>query len=134
MSAEKLKIARNDDTTEMIKIKTHGAKQTLGVHTDITFEVNETKNDTKKSDGRKAEGEDAEDEEVIIYKGTGDDRNNFNRRHDPSMFRPNLYEINDETVSIGGADSGTWVRFLPSSNGWTTERYTPNGFRQKSNI
>lgn len=108
---------------ETVKIKTQGTggKQTVGVHTDITFDVSD-KNDTKPSDGRKAEEED-DDEEVPVFKGTesAGGRADTNRRYNPKSFRPNLYGINDEADNFGNGDTGTWVKFLPSYNGWTTE-------------
>lgn len=116
---------------ETVKIKTQGtgSKQTVGVHTDITFDVSD-KNDTKPSDGRKAEEED-DDEEVPVFKGTesAGGRTDTNRRYNPKSFRPNpnLYGVNDEADNFGNGDTGTWVRFLPSYNGWTTEpNYKPN--------
>ena len=119
-----------EDKTETIRIQTEGAKQTVGIHTDITFELNDKKNDTKKTDGKNAEsGEDTEDE-VPVYRGShteGANRNKFNRRYDPNdyyMNQANFHGTNDDD-SIKYADAGTWVRFLPMANGgWTTERYS----------
>lgn len=118
-----------DDKTETIRIQTDGAKQTVGIHTDITFEID--KNSTKSTDGRKAESdEDNDDTEVPIYRGshTEGDRNNIGRRRDPNDYymhhnQPNNFHgVNDEDRY---GDAGTWVRFLPMANGaWTTERYS----------
>lgn len=119
-----------EDKTETIRIQTEGAKQTVGIHTDITFELDDKKNDTKKMDGKNAEsGEDTEDE-VPVYRGShteGANRNKFNRRYDPNdyyMNQANFHGTNDDD-NIKYADAGTWVRFLPMANGgWTTERYS----------
>lgn len=121
-----------EDKTETIRIQTEGAKQTVGIHTDITFEIddkNKSKNATK-SDGKNAEsGEDDDDTEVPVYRGTHTEgeRNNFNRRRDPNdyyMNQGNFHGTNDDE-GIKYADAGTWVRFLPMGNGaWTTERYS----------
>lgn len=121
-----------DEKTETIRIQTEGAKQTVGIHTDITFELddNNKKNDTRKTDGKNAEsGED--DSEVPIYRGTHTqgDRNHFNRRYDPNYYMNQEHvhgqTNNDDNYKYADADDGTWVRFLPMSNGgWTTERYS----------
>lgn len=118
-----------EDKTETIRIQTmDGAKQTVGIHTDITFEIDDKKNDSKPTDGKNAESSETEDE-VPIYKGThtDNDRNDYNRRYDPHehhMNHPSFHGVNDEE-GIRYADAGTWIRFLPSSNGgWTTERYS----------
>lgn len=120
-----------DDKTETIRIQTDGAKQTVGIHTDITFEIDK-KNHTKSADGKNAESvEDDDDTEVPIYRGTHTegDRNDMNRPRDPNdyyMNRANFHGVNDEEgMRYGGAGAGTWVRFLPMANGgWTTERYS----------
>lgn len=119
-----------DEKTETIRIQTDGAKQTVGIHTDITFEIDDKKkNATKSTDGKNAESSEDDDTEVPVYRGTHTEgeRNNFNRRRDPNdyyMNQANFHGTNDED-SIKYADAGTWVRFLPMSNGaWTTERYS----------
>lgn len=118
-----------EDKTETIRIQTEGAKQTVGIHTDITFELDDKKNDTKSTDGKNAESSEDDDTEVPVYRGsnTQSDRNNFNRRHDPNdyyMNQANYHGTNDED-NIRYGDAGTWVRFLPMANGgWTTERYS----------
>lgn len=113
---------------KMIRVHTDGAKQTLGVHTDITFEINDSKNKSKKMDGKNAESDEDDDVEVPIYRGTHteNDSNNFNRRYDSNnhrhhMNRPSFHGVNDEEHH----DTDTWIRFLPSASGqWTTERYS----------
>lgn len=118
-----------DDKTETIRIQTEGAKQTVGIHTDITFEIDGKKNSTKPTDGKNAESEEDDDTEVPVYRGshTDNDRNNYNRRRGPDDYYTNnaqFHGTNDED-SIKYADAGTWVRFLPMANGgWTTERYS----------
>lgn len=111
-----------EENKETIRISTmDGAKQTVGIHTDITFEIDDKKNDSKSMDGKNAESEETEDE-VPIYRGTHTDNERNNRRYD--MNQPSFHGVNDEE-GIRYADAGTWIRFLPSSNGgWTTERYS----------
>lgn len=106
------------DKMEDKTIRVHteaGAKQTLGIHTDITFEIDEKKNQTKKTDGKNAESDEDDRDEVPIYRGTNEkDPNHY------YMNRRNFHEMNDE-------NTGTWIRFLPSASGqWTTERYSEN--------
>lgn len=119
-----------EDKTETIRIQTDGAKQTVGIHTDITFELNDKKNSTKSSDGKNAESSENDDTEVPVYRGThaDGDRNNFNRRRDPNDYyqnQANYHGTNDEESIRYGDAGGTWVRFLPMANGgWTTERYS----------
>lgn len=116
-----------DDKTETIRIHTDGAKQTVGIHTDITFEVDK-KNDTKTAGGRNAESSET-DESVPIYRGTHteEERYNYDRRRDPNEYyrnQANFHGVNDED-SVRYGDAGNWVRFLPMANGaWTTERYS----------
>lgn len=123
-----------DDKTETIRIHTDGAKQTVGVHTDIVFEIDK-KNDTKRTDGRNAESTENEDDtEVPVYRGTHTEgeRTSYDRRRDPNDYyrhqanfhQANFHGVNDED-SVKYGDAGTWVRFLPMANGgWTTERYS----------
>lgn len=117
-----------DDKTETIRIHTDGAQQTVGIHTDITFEIDK-KNDTKSTDGRNAESTENDDTEVPVYRGTHTEgeRNSYDRRRDPNDFyrnQANFHGVNDED-SVKYGDAGTWVRFLPMANGgWTTERYS----------
>lgn len=119
---------RMDDKTETIRIHTDGAQQTVGIHTDITFELDK-KNDTKVTDGRNAESSENDDTEVPIYRGTHteEERRSYDRRRDPNEFyrnQANFHGVNDED-SVRYGDAGTWVRFLPMANGaWTTERYS----------
>lgn len=117
-----------EDKTETIRIQTDGAKQTVGIHTDITFEIDDkNKNGTKSTDGKNAESDEDDDTEVPVYRGTHtkSERNNFNRRRDPhDYYQANFHGTNDDE-GIKYADAGTWVRFLPMANGaWTTERYS----------
>lgn len=113
-----------DKEPDTIRIQTmDGAKQTVGIHTDITFEIDDKKNSSKAAtDGKNAESEETEDE-VPIYRGTHTDGD----RYDPNgygMNQPGFHAVNDEDETRYG-DSGVWIRFLPSSNGgWTTERYS----------
>lgn len=119
-----------DDKTETIRIHTDGAKQQIGIITDITFEIDK-KNDTKKTtDGRNAESsENDDDTEVPVYRGTHTEgeRTSYDRRRDPNDYyrhQGNFHGVNDED-SVKYGDAGTWVRFLPMANGaWTTERYS----------
>lgn len=119
---------RMDDKTETIRIQTDGAKQTVGIHTDITFEIDK-KNNTKSTDGRNAESDDDDDTEVPVYRGshTEGERNKYDRRNDPNeyyMNQANFHRVNNEE-SVRYGEGGTWVRFLPMANGaWTTERYS----------
>lgn len=112
-----------EDKTETIRIQTmDGAKQTVGIHTDITFEVDDKQNHSKPMDGKNAESEETDDE-VPIYRGTHTDNND--------RFNPSFHAVNDGD-GIRYADAGTWIRFLPSANGgWTTERYSES-FRPPS--
>lgn len=114
-----------DDKTETIRIQTDGAKQTVGIHTDITFEIDKN-NHTKSSDGKNVENEeDNDDTDVPVYRGSHSEGDRNNRRRDPNdyyMRQPNFHGVNDEDRY---GDAGTWVRFLPMANGaWTTERYS----------
>lgn len=117
-----------DDKTETIRIHTDGAQQTVGIHTDITFEIDK-KNGTKATDGRNAESSESDDTEVPIYRGTHTEgeRNSYDRRRDPNEFyrnQANFHGVNDE-ANVKYGDAGTWVRFVPMANGaWTTERYS----------
>lgn len=119
-----------DDKTETIRIHTDGAQQTVGIHTDITFEIDK-KNDTKPTDGRNAESSENDDTEVPIYRGTHTEEErrsyDYDRRRDPNEYyrnQANFHGVNDED-SVRYGDAGTWVRFLPMANGaWTTERYS----------
>lgn len=135
MSFKNIKLGGNsEDKTETVRIQTKGAKQTVGIHTDITFEIDDKKNNTKPMDGVNAESEE-NDEEVPVYRGTHTegDRSNFNRRYDDShrMNQASFHGTNDDD-QIKYADAGTWIRFLPSANGaWTTERYSES-FKPKS--
>lgn len=125
-----------DDKTETIRIQTDGAKQTVGIHTDITFEIDK-KNATKSTDGKNAEKDEDDDREVPVYRGshTEGERRNYNPRRDPNdyyMHQANFHGVNDED-GVKYADAGTWVRFLPMANGaWTTERYSET-FNPQSN-
>lgn len=116
-----------EDKTETIRIQTEGAKQTVGIHTDITFEIDDKKNATKSSDGKNAESSETDDE-VPVYRGTHTEggSSNFNRRRDPNYYgHGNFYETNDNDDGFRYSDGGNWVRFLPMANGgWTTERYS----------
>lgn len=121
-----------EDRTETIRIQTNRGKQTVGIHTDITFELDDTKkNHTKQMNGKTAESDENDDSEVPIYHGlhTEGERNNFNRRNDPNGYHINQAKFsgtNDDDNSKYYTDAGgTWVRFLPMANGgWTTERYS----------
>lgn len=124
-----------EDKTETIHIQTEGAQQTVGIHTDITFEINDKKNTTKPNNGKNAESGEDDDTEVPVYRGTPTEgeRNNFNRRRDPNYYtnRANFHGVNDENIKYG--DAGTWIRFLPMANGgWTTERYSESFTPQSS--
>lgn len=113
-----------DENPDTIRIQTmDGSKQTVGIHTDITFEIDDKKNVSKPStDGKNAESGETDDE-IPIYRGTHTEGD----RYDPNgygMNRPGFHGVNDEDETNNG-DSGVWIRFLPSSNGgWTTERYS----------
>lgn len=119
-----------DDKKILVRSESNG-DQAVGIHTDITFEVDDKKkNQSKKSDGRTVDGEDPDsDDEVPIYRGMHTDQErdrdfynrNNDRRYNPNMNpnRPRYPGVNDEQ------DTVTFIRFLPSSNGqWTTERYS----------
>ncbi|XP_031629432.1 uncharacterized protein LOC116344806 isoform X2 [Contarinia nasturtii] len=132
VDATKMNGGKMEDKTETIRIQTDGgSKQTVGIHTDITFELDDKKNDTKKTDGKNAESDEDDDSEVPVYRGTHTEgeRNNFNRRYDPNFYmnQPNYHGTNDEdSYKYADTGAGTWVRFLPMANGggWTTERST----------
>lgn len=115
-----------DDKRVLVKTDTNG-EQAVGIHTDITFEIDEKKNQSKKSDGRTVEGEDVDsDVEVPIYRGTHTDqeRDPYNRRFNPNYY-PNRPRYPSSGVNDEEQDTITFIRFLPSSNGqWTTERYS----------
>lgn len=121
-----IKGAKMEDKTETIRIQTEGAKQTVGIHTDITFEIDDKKNETKPSDGKNAESSETDDE-VPVYRGTHTEgeRNNFNRRRDPNYYMNGNFHGTNDDDGIRYSDGGNWVRFLPMANGgWTTERYS----------
>lgn len=113
----------DDDQTETIRIHTDGTKQTVGIRTDITFEITDNKNSTKNS----TEQED-DDEEVPVFKGNGNPVGN--RRNLPNQ--PSFHGINDDPLPY---DAGTWVHFFPMQNGWTTERsFQPSRHRSNSHL
>lgn len=113
-----------NEKPDTIRIQTmDGAKQTVGIHTDITFEIDDKKNGSKTTtDGKNAESGETDDE-VPVYRGTHTEGD----RYDPNgygMNQPGFHGVNDADGTRYG-DSGVWIRFLPSSNGgWTTERYS----------
>lgn len=113
------------ERTESIKINANGnGKQTVGIRTDITFEISDDKNETK-SEGREAGGGNDDDEVPIIRSGDGimyaddgapkaDERIDFNVNN-----RPIYHRTDDEKFDGTG---GTWVNFFPMTSAWTTER------------
>lgn len=126
-----------DEKKILVKTDTNG-EQAVGIHTDITFGIDEKKNQSKKPDGRTVAGEDIDsDDEVPIYRGTHTDqerdRDLYHRRYNPSNFQPNRPKYpgaNDEEL-----DSITFIRFLPSANGqWTTERYSESFIPQSMSM
>lgn len=124
-----------DSRTEIIKIKTKAdGKQTVGIRTDITFEVTNSKNGTKPNqDGRKAESDSDEDAEVPIFRGTDEsnNRDSFHRRYDSRHIannRPMFQRTNDDVIQFDR--SGSWVNFVPVT--WTTERNYEQNLIQQS--
>lgn len=106
---------------------TSGGKQSVGIHTDITFELSDNKTDEKTTED--------DNQEVPIFLGTdtANGRNKFERRHDPNLNRPHFYGTNDDTTGFSGGETGTWVRFFPSTvNEWTTEKYSHSTRKYKS--
>lgn len=119
-----IKGAKMEDKTETIRIQTDGAKQTVGIHTDITFEIDDKKNATKSSDGKNAESSETDDE-VPVYRGTHTEGERDNRRRDPNYYMNGNFHGTNDDDGIRYSDGGNWVRFLPMANGgWTTERYS----------
>lgn len=112
-----------DDRTETIKINTGGGggKQTVGIRTDITFEISGDKNDTK-FEGKEAG---SDDDVPIVRSGGGasygdEDIRRSDDRIDFDSNKPIYHRTNDENYD-GGAH-GTWVNFFPITSAWTTER------------
>lgn len=107
-------------------MKTNGGKQTVGVHTDITFDLSDNKTDTKSTEN--------DNEEVPVFLGTdlANGRAHVERRYDPSLNRPNFYDTNDDATGYTGGQAGTWVRLYPSINDWTTEKYSHATRKYKS--
>lgn len=113
-------------------MKTSGGKQSVGIHTDITFELSENKTDGKST-------EDDDNREVPIFLGTDTEngRTKFERRYDSNSNnnnnRPHFYGTNDNNGFVGG-NAETWVRFFPSSHDWTTEKYSMSTRRYQSKL
>lgn len=108
-------------------VKTSGAKQTVGIHTDITIQLSDNK-----TDGQNADEDD--NEEVPVFLGTdlANGRTTFERRYDPKSNRPHFYGTNDDAPGFVGGEAGTWVRLYPSVNDWTTEKYPLSTRKHKS--
>lgn len=120
----------SEEKTETIKINTSGpGKQTVGIRTDITFEIADDKNGTK-AEGRDADSDDSDHVPIIrsdregqgqgtVYadQGQGDGRTSGNV--DFNANPPIYHRTDDENYNGAG---GTWVSFFPVSSTWTTER------------
>lgn len=114
--------AHTEERTETIKINTNGnGKQTVGIRTDITFEIADDKNGTAKSEGRETNND---DEVPVVRSGDGviytsDGAKKADERIDFDMNKPIYHRTNDENFDGTG---GTWVNFFPMASSWTTER------------
>lgn len=103
----------------------------MGIRTDITFEIDDA--DTNSTAVAKKKGKEAEtihsDEIVPVFKG-------YNGVHEtPKSYEDNrrwdminipvFHATDDEPRQNGGGD---WVRFVPITTVWTTERsnYLPS--------
>lgn len=108
-------------------MKTSGHKQSVGIHTDITFELTENKTN--------AESTEDDNREVPVFLGTdvGNGGNQLGRRYDPNSNRPIFYGTNDDANGFAGGDAGTWQQFYPPANEWTTEKYS-SGRKYKSKL
>lgn len=112
-------------------------KKTVGIRTDITFEINDDVNinsttvkKKKKGDGKNFDDyndddSDIENASVPVFKGTkgvsqsaANDANN--RRFYPSDGAI-FHKTNDENNRYGGS-LDNWSNFIPSDGVWTTER------------
>lgn len=80
-----------------------GEKQTVGVRTDITFEISNESNDTKTVDdkidrGKKNSKKDDEDDNVPIFKGTAG-TGTTKSPNDIFAYNPVFHQTNDEGES-----------------------------------
>lgn len=96
----------------------------MGIRTDITFEISDdAKNSTTVTKKNKEAESIDEDEIVPVFKGYGnvDQPKSFgdNRRWDMINI-PVFHGTDDEPSRTGGG--GDWVRFVPITSVWTTER------------
>lgn len=99
-------------------------KKTVGIRTDITFEIsddddsisNSTK--TNKKDKEQDSRSDDDDDSVPIIKGNRNDQTN--RRWNSNNV-PIFHSTNDENIRHGdGID--VWANHIPAPAVWTTER------------
>lgn len=103
-----------EEKAETFFIKTSGNKQSVGIHTDITFELSENKT------GGKSAEDFNDNQEVPVYLGT----DMVNGR--PNSYRPNFPGTNDGATS--------WMRYFPLANDWTTEKYSSSTRKYKSKL
>lgn len=95
----------------------------MGIRTDITFEISDDdKNSTSVTKKTKDTESIEEDEIVPVFKGYGNtnEPKSFGDNRWDMINIPVFHRTNDAPTRTGG--DGDWVRFVPITSVWTTER------------
>lgn len=96
----------------------------VGIRTDITFEINDDNNSTamtKKS--KDAETIQDDDDIIPVFKGYGNvhEQKSYGNDRRWDMVNIPVFHGTDDTPHRNGG-GGDWVRFVPITSVWTTER------------
>lgn len=108
---------------EVPHISSQNDKKIVGIRTDITFEITD---DAKNSTGvikKNIDAESVDEDDIIpVFKGYGNvhEPKSYGDNHRWDMINiPVFHGTDDEANRHGGGD---WVRFVPITSVWTTER------------
>ncbi|KAJ6646957.1 hypothetical protein Bhyg_02174 [Pseudolycoriella hygida] len=98
-------------------------KKIVGIRTDITFEISDENNNSTATAKSNKHAESIDDDEIIpVFKGHGrvQEPNRYDDNNGWHMINiPVFHGTDDEPNRTGGGD---WVRFVPITTVWTTER------------
>lgn len=94
-------------------------KKIVGIRTDITFEISDDEKNTTVTKKNKDAESIEEDEIIPVFKGYGNGNEPRDNRRWDMINIPVFHGTDDEPHRTGGGD---WVRFVPITSVWTTER------------
>lgn len=100
-------------------------KKIVGIRTDITFEISDDEKNSTTTKTKNKETESIDEDDIVpVFKGYGNGQDpksyDDNRRWDMINI-PVFHGTDDEPRRTGGG-GGDWVRFVPITTVWTTER------------